>query len=103
MVAAEGGLGDTLHLIRYVPLLIERGANVAIESQPALIPLLQQSGYSQIVAVGSPRPFEPQWEVPMLSLPRAFATTLDTIVAEIAERALTTQSLIHAASASEAA
>jgi tetratricopeptide (TPR) repeat protein len=79
LVAAEGGLGDTLQFIRYVPLLIERGAEVAIEAQGGLVPLLEQSGYSQVVAVGRLRPFEPDWEVPMLSLPRAFATSLDTI------------------------
>jgi len=83
LIYAEQGLGDSLQFIRYVPLLIERtkteGGRIVLELPRALIRLFSGiEGVAQIVAKGDPLPgFDMQ--SPLLSLPRAFGTTLGTI------------------------
>ena len=80
---AEQGLGDTLHFIRYAPLVQQRGGTVVMECQPPLLPLLAQcSGIDRLVAQNSPLPsFDLQ--VPLLSLPGIFRTDLATIPAQV--------------------
>ncbi|MBV9084820.1 MAG: hypothetical protein JOZ62_19250, partial [Acidobacteriaceae bacterium] len=73
------GLGDTLQFIRYAPMLRSICPFVAIESQPALLCLMQESALgNDIFTWGSP---EPHWEsqVEVTELPRIFRTTLETI------------------------
>jgi len=78
-VYAEWGFGDTLNFIRYVPLLEQFGAEVVVEAQPALVPLLEQSGFKQVVRFGSTIVPACDIQVPLLSLPRIFDTSLGTI------------------------
>lgn len=78
----EQGLGDTLQFVRYAPLLARMGWNVVVEVQPSLAPLLRPMAGVQVVVDGAPLP-PFQVQSPLLSLPLAFATTLDTIPAEI--------------------
>jgi tetratricopeptide (TPR) repeat protein len=77
-VHAEQGFGDTLQFCRYVPLLAERGAYVIVEVQPELKRLLSGLEDAHVIARGEP---VPPFDVhcPLLSLPRAFGTTLATI------------------------
>ncbi len=57
LVHAEDSLSDTLRLIRFVPLLAERGARVALVVQPALIPLLSgMAGIDWVLADDRPLP-----------------------------------------------
>lgn len=74
----EEGFGDTLQFIRYLPLLVAAGARV-IAVVPA--PLTRLVGRMDGVAVQAPdRPYpEHDFWVPMFSLPRVFATTIETI------------------------
>jgi tetratricopeptide (TPR) repeat protein len=82
LVHAEQGLGDTLHFIRYVRQLDERGGNVVVEVQPALVPLLRASGFTSVIPGGSPLPrFDVH--VSMLSLPGVMGTTVETIPAPV--------------------
>ncbi len=84
LLHAEQGFGDTLQFVRYAPLLRERGAkNVIVEVQPELKRLLScMSGAGAIVARGEPLPrFD--FHCPLLSLPLAFGTQLESIPAEI--------------------
>ena len=78
LLHAEQDLGDTLQLCRYVPL-IASSAGVILEVQPPLVRLLSRlPGITKIVARGDSLPsFD--LHCPLLSLPRAFDTTLDTI------------------------
>ena len=80
LLHAEQGLGDTLHFCRYVPLMAS-GARIVLEVQAPLVRLLSGlPGITQIVARGDSLPsFD--LHCPLLSLPRAFGTTLDTIPA----------------------
>nr|WP_246500069.1 tetratricopeptide repeat-containing glycosyltransferase family protein [Azospirillum soli] len=83
LVHAEQGLGDTLHLVRYLPLVMEqaaaRGGKLVLECQPPLSRLLADSfpGVA-VVPAGDPLPaFDAH--LPLLSLPRVFRTKLDDI------------------------
>lgn len=80
---SEQGFGDTLQFVRYAPLAAARGARVVLEVQPALVSLLAgMPGVAKVVAVGEdvgPADFQ----VPLMSLPLAFGTTLATVPAAI--------------------
>jgi tetratricopeptide (TPR) repeat protein len=81
LLFAEQGLGDTLHFIRYAPLVKARGGMVVVETQPALLPLLAGCrGIAQLVAVGSPLPPFDLY-APLLSLPGILGTTVATVPA----------------------
>ncbi|HWY85712.1 MAG TPA: tetratricopeptide repeat protein [Gemmataceae bacterium] len=83
LVYSEQGLGDTIQFVRYLPLVQERGASVVFECQPAVLQLCGSvRGVHQLVAEGAPLPpFDVQ--VPLLSLPAVFGTTLATIPAHV--------------------
>ncbi len=83
LLYAEQGLGDTLQFIRYAPLVRERGGKVIVECQPQLAELLRgAAGVDQVIAQGSALPaFAVQ--VPLLSLPAIFHTTLQNIPAAV--------------------
>jgi tetratricopeptide (TPR) repeat protein len=75
----EQGYGDNLQLMRYVPLVCERGGRVILELQRPLMRLARTlSGSGEIIPAGGPRPpFDLCCS--LMSLPRIFGTTIDTI------------------------
>jgi tetratricopeptide (TPR) repeat protein len=79
LIYAEQGIGDTIHCIRYLPMVAQRGGRVIIEVAPSLIQLLQQlPGAQRWIAAGESLPdFDVQ--CPLLSLPHLFSTTLQSI------------------------
>jgi Flp pilus assembly protein TadD len=81
LVYGEAGLGDTLQFCRYVTLCARRGATVILEAQAPLSGLLASlHGVAEFVSAGSALPpFD--YHCPLLSLPFAFHTTLDTVPA----------------------
>ena len=83
LLHAEQGLGDTIQLARYVPLVARMGACVVLEVPHELTGLLGRlEGVAAVVARGAPLPgFDLQ--CPMGSLPLALATALATIPAAI--------------------
>jgi tetratricopeptide (TPR) repeat protein len=79
VVYEEQGLGDTIQFLRYAPLLADRGAKVVVEVSPVLLELAQTlRGPLQVVAPGGRLP-RCQFQSPVMSLPRAFGTVLQTI------------------------
>jgi tetratricopeptide (TPR) repeat protein len=79
LLHAEQGLGDTIQFGRYAPLVVERGAHVILEVQKPLRELMNTlPGAIQVVSKGDPLP-EFDLHCPLLSLPLAFATRLETI------------------------
>ncbi len=52
LLHSEQGLGDTLQFIRYAESIAERGGQVILEVQRPLLPLLQQSGFRNVIAKG---------------------------------------------------
>jgi tetratricopeptide (TPR) repeat protein len=81
LLHAEQGLGDTLQFVRYAPHVAERGARVLLEVKRPLIPLLAGfPGVSRLIERGSSLPpFD--WHCPLMSLPLAFRTRVDSIPA----------------------
>jgi tetratricopeptide (TPR) repeat protein len=76
---AEQGFGDTLQLVRYAPLVAERCAGVVLECQPQLKRLLASTpGLRSLHAPGEPLP-RSDAHLPLMSLPRIFGTTLDSV------------------------
>jgi tetratricopeptide (TPR) repeat protein len=83
LLHAEQGLGDTLQFCRYVPMVAARGARIVLEVQPPLKPLLGSlPGVGQIFATGERLP-DFDLHCPLLSLPLAFDTRLETVPASI--------------------
>jgi hypothetical protein len=83
LLHAEQGFGDTLQFCRYASLAHDLGATVVIDAPAALAELLGTlRGVSRVVAAGQPAPaFD--LHCPMMSLPFAFRTTLDTVPADV--------------------
>jgi len=83
LLHAEQGLGDTLQFLRYVPLVAARGAEICLEVQPSLLPLLAgYPGTASVLARGETLP-PVDFHCPLLSLPLAFSTGLDSIPAPV--------------------
>jgi tetratricopeptide (TPR) repeat protein len=82
LVCADEGLGDTIQFVRYVPMLAALGARVVLLPQESLHSLLAGlPGVSQCLhdMRGGLPAFD--FHCPIMSLPWAFATKLDTIPA----------------------
>ncbi|NBQ76674.1 MAG: hypothetical protein EBU14_15225, partial [Acetobacteraceae bacterium] len=75
----EQGFGDTVQFIRYAPLVQAKGADVALMVQPELAPLIRRV-MPEVVLVDE-APADPTLQCPLMSLPRAFGTTLENIPA----------------------
>ena len=83
LIYAEQGLGDALQFARYVTLLAAAGARCIVHCREPLKPLLASvTGVAEVVT-GSEAlpPYAAQ--LALLSLPRVFETTLDTIPARV--------------------
>jgi tetratricopeptide (TPR) repeat protein len=79
LLHAEQGLGDTIQFCRYAPLMAQRGARVYLESPEQLKHLLSSlEGVEQIFTRGE-LPAQFDFHCPLLSLPLAFQTRIDTI------------------------
>ena len=79
LLYAEQGLGDSLQFCRYTRLVAALGANIILEVPHPLVKLLNNlEGVSQVIARGDTLP-EFDYQCPLLSLPLAFRTNLETI------------------------
>lgn len=81
LIQAEQGLGDTIQLSRYVPLIAARGLRVTLACDRRLIPLLRTTpGLAAAIDRTEPLPPYDAW-IDQMSLLRVFETTPDTIPA----------------------
>ncbi len=79
LLHAEQGYGDTLQVIRYVPLLVSENVEVFVECPRDLKSLISRSnGISRVIARGEPLP-EFDIHCPLMTLPKIFGTTLESI------------------------
>ena len=80
---SEQGLGDTLQFCRYATMVAQRGATVILEVKPELIGLMGTlAGVSRIIAKDGAAPaFD--LHCPLMSLPLAFGTRVETIPAAV--------------------
>jgi tetratricopeptide (TPR) repeat protein len=84
LLRTEGGLGDTLHFIRYAPLVKELGGTVLVECEKKLIPLLASCpGIDRLVRNSSNPTEQFDLQAPLLSLPRLLGTTQSTVPAKV--------------------
>jgi tetratricopeptide (TPR) repeat protein len=81
LLHAEQGFGDAIQFCRYAKLVKQRGARVLLEVWKPLVTLMKTLEHvDQVIETGSARPaFD--YHIPLLSLPLAFRTRLDTIPA----------------------
>lgn len=82
LLHAEQGFGDTIQAIRYIPQVLQRGGEVLLWAPPQLVPLLRPlPGVKEVFSQLTP---DKQYDVelPLMSLPKVFETTLATIPAK---------------------
>jgi tetratricopeptide (TPR) repeat protein len=83
LLYSEQGLGDTIQFVRYAPMVSARGGKVVLECQAELRGLMRGVvGIEQMVSVGEPLP-DFDVHCPLMSLPLAFNTRMETIPAAI--------------------
>lgn len=83
LLYAEQGLGDTIQMLRYIPLLALRGAVIHLEVQPALRKFLTGTPFVHSLSVrGEPLP-ETDFQCPLMSLPHAFKSVEQTIPRDV--------------------
>ena len=79
LITAEQGLGDFIHFSRYIPMLFDKGARVVLETPKALNSLARSCHPDlEIFESGCDYP-DADLFCPIMSLPYAFSTTVDTI------------------------
>jgi Tfp pilus assembly protein PilF len=83
LLHAERGLGDAIQFIRYARLVKPRGGRVLVSCQRPLARIVAScKGVDGVSEEGAPLPaFD--CHAPLLSLPRIFETTLETVPAEV--------------------
>lgn len=83
LVHTEQGLGDVMQFVRYLPLVKARGGTVLLQCPEVLHALLGRCrGIDRLLPQKAPLPpFDVQ--APLLSLPRLFGTTVETIPADV--------------------
>ncbi len=81
LLTAEQGLGDTIMMARYLAPLRARGAHVILQVQAPLLDLCLDLA-DDVQVLGDPPP-DYDMHTPLMSLPRAFRTELDSIPATV--------------------
>jgi len=82
LVHVEQGFGDTLMFIRYVPLLRERigDGTILLVCEPELHRVLETlEGVDAVYPLGSDASVDFDVQIPLLSLPNRFGTTVETV------------------------
>lgn len=82
LIHAEQGYGDTIQMLRYLPLLADDGLEVVLEVPAPLYNLCCQINTIHCVQRGTPLP-DVDYRLPIMSLPRIGKTTLATIPAAV--------------------
>jgi tetratricopeptide (TPR) repeat protein len=83
LVYAEQGMGDTIQFVRYLPMVEQAGGRVIFQCHPPLVAMLEKrAGLGQVIGLNVPAP-DCDVQAPLLSLPRIFHTTLDSIPAKV--------------------
>jgi predicted O-linked N-acetylglucosamine transferase (SPINDLY family) len=82
-VHAEQGLGDTLQFCRYADLAVARGARVVMSVHDELQEIIGGLNANIEVLGIAQRPDRFDYQIPLLSLPHAFRTSLQTVPARV--------------------
>jgi tetratricopeptide (TPR) repeat protein len=83
LLCGEQGMGDVIQFVRYAPMVAARGAKVFLRVHPALTALLATvDGVAEVIAETAPLP-DFDFYCPLMCLPQAFDTRLETIPAGV--------------------
>jgi hypothetical protein len=83
LVMAEEGHGDSIHFMRYLPATAARGGNLIVAVHRPLVGLTRQLlPKAEVVPMEERLPRFDLW-CPLMSLPRVFGTTLETVPAAV--------------------
>jgi tetratricopeptide (TPR) repeat protein len=81
LLYGEQGMGDTIQFVRYAPLVASRGGKVLLQCHDELLRLLEGvPGVHKVYPATKPSPLY-HVQCPLMSLPLAFGTRLETIPA----------------------
>jgi len=83
LIYSEQGFGDTIHFCRYVPMVEKLGANVILATHNALSSLIGTLKGNFTIVENGKTISSPDFQCPMMSLPLAFKTSVETIPASI--------------------
>ena len=79
LIHAEQGFGDGIQFSRFAPMVAALGGRVVLECRPPLTRLFGTlRGVAECFDLGQPVP-DHDYQIPLMSLPRAFRTTLETV------------------------
>jgi tetratricopeptide (TPR) repeat protein len=80
---SEQGFGDTIMMARYIDAVAATGARVIVEVAPQLGPLMSRFADTAEIVLEGRTPSSFDLHCPMMSLPAAFGTTVETIPAHV--------------------
>jgi Flp pilus assembly protein TadD len=83
VIYSEQGVGDSIHFARYATFFAERGARVILQCHWPIKTLMERCNGVRLVYASTEALPNYDWHIPMLSLPYAFATTIQNIPAKI--------------------
>jgi Tfp pilus assembly protein PilF len=83
LLHAEQGYGDAIQFCRYAPMVRALGARVILDSPPALTPLMRTLDGPEIFTSRGDTPPAFDFHCPLMSLPLAFGTRLETVPAAV--------------------
>lgn len=75
----EQGAGDTIHMLRYFPMVKQRGGKIIFACAPGLRRLVAAAGWCEAIVEDERLIPRVDFCLPLLSLPRVFGTTLETV------------------------
>ncbi len=81
LLHAEQGLGDSIQMLRYLPLVAQKAAKIVLELPEPLLPLVDDPAVTPVARGAALPPFDVH--CPLMSLPLAFGTTCETIPADV--------------------
>jgi Flp pilus assembly protein TadD len=83
LLYCEQGMGDTIQFVRYARLVQQRGARVIVGCQERLLKLFAGCPYIDQVVNEVAVTLKFDWCAPLMSLPRIFSTTLESIPCDV--------------------
>ncbi|HEY2708552.1 MAG TPA: tetratricopeptide repeat protein [Caulobacteraceae bacterium] len=79
LIHGEQGFGDRLQFSRFAPMVAATGAVVTLKTEPGLVTLFKRSMPELEVVARLPPDAAYDVQVPLMSLPKLFGTTLETV------------------------
>lgn len=83
LVIGEQGLGDAIQMLRYLPQLASLADRVLLRVDPGVAPLIANLPQNCSWDPAASTPPATDFQVPLMSLPLVFGTTLETVPANI--------------------